>query len=40
VMGADAEGGDEDFRIVLSLQAQSVIAKSLDLLGVSAPDHM
>ena len=40
VDGAEAEGGDEDFRIVLSLQAQSVIARSLDLLGVSAPDHM
>ncbi len=40
VMGAESEGGDEDFRIVLSLQAQSVIAKALDLLGVSAPDHM
>jgi arginyl-tRNA synthetase len=40
VIGAAAEGGDEDFRIVLSLQAQSVIAKSLELLGVSAPEHM
>jgi arginyl-tRNA synthetase len=40
VIGAAAEGGDEDFRIVLSLQAQSVIAKSLDLLGVSAPEQM
>jgi arginyl-tRNA synthetase len=40
VMGAEAEGGDEDFRIVLSLQAQSVIARSLDLLGVSAPEQM
>jgi arginyl-tRNA synthetase len=40
VIGAAAEGGDEDFRIVLSLQAQSVIAKSLELLGVSAPEQM
>jgi arginyl-tRNA synthetase len=39
-MGAEAEGGDEDFRIVLSLQAQSVIAKALALLGVSAPEQM
>ena len=40
VIGAAEEGGDEDFRIVLSLQAQSVIARSLDLLGVSAPESM
>jgi arginyl-tRNA synthetase len=40
VIGAESEGGDEDFRIVLSLQAQSVIARSLDLLGVSAPEQM
>jgi arginyl-tRNA synthetase len=40
VIGAEAEGGDEDFRIVLSLQAQSVLRKSLDLLGVSAPEQM
>jgi arginyl-tRNA synthetase len=40
VIGAEAEGGDEDFRIVLSLQAQSVLRKSLDLLGVSAPQQM
>ena len=40
VIGAAAEGGDEDFRIVLSLKAQSVIARSLDLLGVSAPESM
>jgi arginyl-tRNA synthetase len=40
VIGAAEEGGDEDVRIALSLQAQSVIAKSLDLLGVSAPESM
>ena len=40
VIGAADEGGDEDVRIALSLQAQSVIARSLDLLGVSAPESM
>jgi arginyl-tRNA synthetase len=40
VIGAAEEGADEDFRIVLSVMAQRVIAKSLDLLGVSAPDQM
>ena len=40
VIGAAAEGGDEDVRIALSLQAQSVIARSLGLLGVSAPESM
>ena len=40
VVGAAEEGGDEDFRIALSLLAQRVIARSLDLLGVSAPEHM
>ena len=40
VVGAAEEGGDEDFRIALSVLAQRVIARSLDLLGVSAPDQM
>jgi arginyl-tRNA synthetase len=40
VVGAAEEGGDEDFRIALSVQAERVIARSLDLLGVSAPEHM
>ena len=40
VVGAAEEGGDEDFRIALSVMAQRVIARSLDLLGVSAPDQM
>ena len=33
-------GEDEDFRIALSVQARRVIAQSLDLLGVAAPDSM
>ena len=40
VVGAAEEGGDEDFRIALSVQAQRVLARSLDLLGVSTPDRM
>ena len=40
VLGAAEEGGDEDFRLVLSMQAKRVIAKSLDLLGVEAPESM
>jgi arginyl-tRNA synthetase len=40
VVGAAEEGGDEDFRIALSVAAKRVIARSLDLLGVEAPDHM
>jgi arginyl-tRNA synthetase len=40
VIGAAEAGGDEDVRIALSLQAQSVIAKALALLGVSAPQEM
>jgi arginyl-tRNA synthetase len=33
-------GEDEDFRIALSLQARRVIAQTLDLLGVEAPESM
>ena len=33
-------GEDEDFRIALSVQAQRTLARSLDLLGVSAPASM
>jgi arginyl-tRNA synthetase len=33
-------GEDEDFRIALSVQAQRVIARALDLLGVEAPESM
>ena len=40
VVGAAEEGGDEDFRIALSVFAQRVIARSLDLLGVAAPEQM
>ncbi len=40
VVGAAEEGGDEDFRIALSVVAKRVIARSLDLLGVEAPEQM
>jgi arginyl-tRNA synthetase len=40
VVGAAEEGGDENFRIALSVLAQRVLARSLELLGVSAPEHM
>jgi arginyl-tRNA synthetase len=33
-------GEDEDFRIAVSVQAERVIARCLDLLGVSAPERM
>ena len=40
VVGAAEDGEDEDFRLTLSVQAKRVIAGSLDLLGVEAPEHM
>jgi arginyl-tRNA synthetase len=40
VLGAAEEGGDEDFRLVLSVLAQRVIVRSLGLLGVEAPESM
>jgi arginyl-tRNA synthetase len=40
VVGAAEEGGDEDVRIALCVMTKRVIARGLDLLGVSAPDHM
>jgi arginyl-tRNA synthetase len=40
VVGAAEEGGDEDFRIALSVQAKRVIARALELLGVEAPEQM
>ncbi|HEY1277536.1 MAG TPA: arginine--tRNA ligase [Thermoleophilaceae bacterium] len=40
VVGAAEEGGDEDVRIALCVMAKRVIARSLDLLGVEAPDAM
>ncbi len=39
VVGAEPEAL-ESFRIALSVAAQRVIARSLDLLGVSAPDTL
>jgi arginyl-tRNA synthetase len=40
VIGAAAEGGDEDLRLALCELTRRVIARSLDLLGVEAPDEM
>jgi arginyl-tRNA synthetase len=40
VVGAAEDGEDEDFRLAVSVQAQRVIARSLDLLGVEAPQEM
>jgi arginyl-tRNA synthetase len=40
VVGAAEEGGDEDFRIGLSVQTKRVIARGLELLGVQAPEQM
>src|SRR3954451_23115536 len=40
VLGAAEQGGDEDFRLVLCVVARRVIARSLDLLGVEAPESM
>ena len=40
VVGAAEEGGDEDFRIAICVMAQRVLARSLDLLGVAAPEQM
>ena len=40
VLGAAEEGGDEGFRLALTQEAGRVIARSLDLLGVSAPERM
>ena len=40
VLGARQEGGDEDVRLALCVQARRVIARGLDLLGVSAPEEM
>ena len=39
VIGADEEGGDED-RVAICVLAKRVIARSLDLLGVEAPEEM
>ena len=40
VVGAAEEGGDEDVRIVICVIAKDVLARSLDLLGVEAPESM
>ena len=40
VIGAAEEGGDEGFRLALCAQTARVLARSLDLLGVSAPERM
>jgi arginyl-tRNA synthetase len=40
VIGAADEGGDEDLRLALCELTRRVIARSLDLLGVEAPDEM
>jgi arginyl-tRNA synthetase len=40
VVGAAEEGGDEDLRVAFCELTRRVIARSLDLLGVEAPDEM
>jgi arginyl-tRNA synthetase len=40
VIGAAEEGGDEDLRLALCELTRRTIARSLDLLGVEAPDEM
>jgi arginyl-tRNA synthetase len=40
VVGAAEEGGDEDVRLAISVMAKRVLAESLDLLGVEAPESM
>jgi arginyl-tRNA synthetase len=40
VVGAGQEGGDEAFRVTLSRAVQATLARSLDLLGVAAPESM
>jgi arginyl-tRNA synthetase len=40
VVGAAEEGGDEDLRIAICEATRRVIARSLDLLGVTAPAEM
>ena len=40
VVGAAAEGGDEDVRIATCVMAKRVLAQALDLLGVEAPESM
>ncbi|MGH2743190.1 MAG: arginine--tRNA ligase [Thermoleophilaceae bacterium] len=40
VVGAAEEGGDEDVRIATSVLTRDVLARTLDLLGVEAPESM
>jgi len=40
VVGADEDGGDELFRLTLCHATQAAIARTLDLLGVEAPETM
>jgi arginyl-tRNA synthetase len=40
VVGAAEDGEDEVFRVAVCMQSKRVLARSLDLLGVSAPEHM
>jgi arginyl-tRNA synthetase len=40
VIGAAEEGGDEDVRIATCVLARDVLARTLDLLGVEAPESM
>ncbi|HEY1359215.1 MAG TPA: arginine--tRNA ligase, partial [Thermoleophilaceae bacterium] len=40
VVGAAEEGGDEDLRLAICVLTKRVIARSLDLLGVGAPEEM
>ena len=40
VVGAAEEGGDEDVRLAVCVAAKNVLARSLDLLGVDAPESM
>jgi arginyl-tRNA synthetase len=40
VVGAADEGGDEDVRLAVCVATKAVLARSLDLLGVSAPESM
>jgi arginyl-tRNA synthetase len=40
VVGAAEEGGDENFRVATCVMTQRVLARALELLGVSAPEHM
>jgi arginyl-tRNA synthetase len=40
VVGAAEEGGDEDVRLAICVMTKRVIARGLELLGVSAPEEM